>query len=235
MKLSKITAVLVVAATALVALPASASAAESCVFQFDKATDANQERLENSLLCLVNVYRLRSGLAALPKDTRLAAAARGHSDDMFNRNFFDHTNPDGAGPGTRAMAAGYPGGAGENIAMNIEGHVFKLFDQWRNSPGHNQNMLSSFYRAAGFGVRRGCCPQGPEGAIGTQKFGLAPANTVYTGLDLYANNEACAKAKTKAILGKERLKKKKGDAKSRLKSEIRNARKRAARICKPPV
>lgn len=235
MNLRRVLAVIAIAAGVTAALPSSASAAAGCLFESEPATNSNQDKLENSLLCLTNVYRLQNGFAALPEDTRLAAAARGHSTDMFNRGFFDHTNPDGADPTTRAQAAGYPGGAGENIAMNVDGTVFKLFDQWRNSVGHNTNMLSPLYKAAGFGIQQGCCPSGPRGIIGTQKFGLIPANTQYTGLDLFASSDACAKVKLKVVNGKEKLKKKKGEKRKRLKKQIRKARKRANRICKPPV
>src|SRR3954454_8418273 len=46
--------------------------------------------------------------APLAVDPRLVQAARQHAQDMAARNFFAHTNPDGAGPSARMSAAGYP-------------------------------------------------------------------------------------------------------------------------------
>ena len=81
------------------------------------------------------------GLAPVALDTRLRGASRAHSVDMVARNYFDHTSPDGAGPDDRAAAAGYPGVVGENIAYNSVGTIRVLFEAWRDSPGHEQNML----------------------------------------------------------------------------------------------
>jgi hypothetical protein len=51
-----------------------------------------------------------SGYAARPPLTHngfLAAAAKGHIDDMQARNFYGHTNPDGIGPNRRVLATNY--------------------------------------------------------------------------------------------------------------------------------
>lgn len=213
-------------AAAVLAAPSGASAAEQCLFQGVKVTAQNQTTVERSLLCLTNLHRFRNGLPPYSLDTRLAAAARNHSADMVARDFFDHTNPEGAGPSTRAMAAGYPGGAGENIAANGTGTAASLFTQWKGSAGHNENMLGD-YRTAGMGVVPGF-PGSPGGgaATGTQMFGFAAANTADTGLALYASSDKCAQAK----LAKMRLKGKKSRKK---RQQLRRAKARAKRYCKP--
>lgn len=51
-------------------------------------------------------------------DTRLIAAARGHSQDMANRGYFAHFTPEGIGPQQRIRAAGFPApGSEESIDM----------------------------------------------------------------------------------------------------------------------
>jgi len=46
-------------------------------------------------------------------------AATLHSQDMLNRDYFSHTNPDGLDPADRATNAGYPTtSVGENIAWS---------------------------------------------------------------------------------------------------------------------
>jgi hypothetical protein len=221
---------MIAVAVGLLSAPPSASAAEQCLFQGTKVTARNRATVERSLLCLTNLHRFRNGLPAYKRDTRLGAAARGHSADMVARGFFDHTNPDGLGPSSRVMAAGYPGGAGENIAANGTGTAASLFTQWKNSSGHNANMLGD-YRAAGMGVAAGFPGNpGPGSITGTQNLGFAAANTGDTGLSLYASSDKCAKAKTGRLRIKAAIRKGKkkdwGPALARLKKTIR-------RRCKP--
>ncbi len=184
------------------AAPSGAVAQEQCLFQGVTASAARAGKVERSLLCLTNVHRIRNGVGALQRDTRLTAAARAHSDDMVVRDYFDHVNPEGNGPSERVRAAGYPSGAGENIASNSTGTAFSLFDQWRDSSGHNQNMLSSNYDAAGFGVAQGMPGRQRGGVTGTQDFGSAGANTGDTALGLYASSPKCAKAKMRRMKAK---------------------------------
>lgn len=221
------------AAGALAAAPGTAAAAEGCLYQGEKVTASTQAKVERSLLCLTNLHRVRNGRTPLPLDTRLAAAARFHSQDMKNRDYFDHFSPEGQGPTGRANAFGYPDGAGENIAMNIEGTAAMLISQWKRSSGHNANMLLTNYQAIGLGVVRGCCPAGPEGSIGTQLFGVGPANTKDTGLDLYVSSERCAKAKTRLIKLRRAVKKAKKSKRAKLRRKLKGARRAVRRGCEP--
>jgi uncharacterized protein YkwD len=51
-------------------------------------------------------------------DTRLIAAALGHSQDMANRGYFAHNTPEGVTPFQRVRAAGFPAvSSGESIAL----------------------------------------------------------------------------------------------------------------------
>ena len=218
--------------------PSSAVAAEQCLFQSVKVTDKNRTDVERSLLCLTNLHRFRNDRPLVFRDNRLAGAARAHSTDMATRNFFSHTNPEGLDPSARATAAGYPGGAGENIATDASGTVRSLFEQWRNSTtGHNENMLNASYKAAGFGVDPHCCPSGFPGITGTQMFGFSAANTKDDALDLYASSNRCAKAKLNVIAKRRayRKAKKKGaaGAKERLKAELKTAKRTARHACAP--
>ena len=184
--------------------PAVASAAPQCLFQGVKVAGKTAGKVERSLLCLANVHRLRNGLDPLRRDTRLARAARAHSADMVARGYFDHTTPEGRDPSDRARAAGYPGGVAENLAANSTGSAFSLFEGWRNSSGHNANMLGP-HRTAGFGIARGF-PGGGRGGTGTQMFSSAGANTGDTALGLYASSSPCAKAKRARLRARAKLK-----------------------------
>ena len=95
----------------------------------------------------------------------LRDAARGHSIDMLDREFFEHENPDGKGPSDRARAAGYPAGAGENIAwfgtpdklknvteLQRTAEVYRRHEALFLSPPHRTNMMTASYRELGTSV-----------------------------------------------------------------------------------
>jgi uncharacterized protein YkwD len=205
------------------------AAAEGCLYQDEAVTSANQARVERSLLCLTNAVRRSAGLASVLADSRLGAAARGHSADMVARGYFSHTSPEGGSPSDRARAAGYPGGAGENIASSGRGTAISIFQAWRGSPGHNGNIVGS-YLAAGIGVAPGFAGGG-RGLTATQMFGRAAADTGDTALDLYYPNERCKTAKLGKLALKARIGKKKPSRKQQRK--LRRLKRKIGRSCQP--
>ncbi len=86
---------------------------------------------------LVNQERSRRQLPALAYDEALAQIARSHSQDMSQRHFFDHINPDGDDPTRRALRMGYEvtenigthikSGIGENIYQGYSHHGYEGF------------------------------------------------------------------------------------------------------------
>ncbi|MDI2131291.1 CAP domain-containing protein [Yinghuangia seranimata] len=121
------------------------------------------------VLRLTNVERAKAGCGPLTDNARLDAAAKGLSDDMAARNFFDHTDPDGHDPGDRITAAGYNWSSyGENIARGQQTPA-AVMDAWMNSPGHRANILRCSYTELGVGINTS-----PGGPWWTQDFG-APA------------------------------------------------------------
>lgn len=115
---------------------------------------------------LVNAERAKSGCGAMTLNSKLGKAAQGHSDDMAERDFFDHTNPDGEGPGDRVTAAGYRWSTyGENIAAG-QGTPAAVMDSWMKSSGHRANILNCSFKEIGIGYR-----QGSGGPWWTQNFG----------------------------------------------------------------
>ena len=71
-----------------------------------QAADANLSP-EQQVLQLVNQARAAAGLAPLRNNAKLATAARDHSRDMANRNYFSHTDKSGRSAGQRITAQGY--------------------------------------------------------------------------------------------------------------------------------
>jgi uncharacterized protein YkwD len=120
----------------------------------DPATVAAEDRL----LDLINQERISVGKSALIHDPDIRAVARAHSEDMRDRDFFDHVNPDGDGPGDRLIAGGISYTAwAENIAWNLgyPDPPLEAFNQWMGSSGHKRNMLDEAnvgYTLCGIGV-----------------------------------------------------------------------------------
>ncbi|MFD6315892.1 CAP domain-containing protein, partial [Streptomyces nigra] len=135
-----------------------------------KAASAPQQEAPSGtvgqVVALVNKERATAGCGPLAEDSLLDKSAQAHSADMAARDFFDHTNPDGADPGQRITAAGYRWSTyGENIAMGQQTPE-AVMESWMNSPGHRANILNCSFKDIGVGVH-----EGPGGPWWTQNFG----------------------------------------------------------------
>jgi uncharacterized protein YkwD len=138
--------------------------------------DPEYAALEDEIVVLVNQYRAEGATCGdeemppagpLTMDPNLQCAARVHSKDMADRDFFDHDNPDGDGPSERMDEAGYDGrGWGENIAAG-RSTAEQTMMQWMNSPGHCVNIMGENYTLIGVGYY----PGGEYGHLWTQTFG----------------------------------------------------------------
>ncbi|MBT2420276.1 sigma-70 family RNA polymerase sigma factor [Streptomyces sp. ISL-22] len=118
------------------------------------------------VVALVNKERADAGCGPLAQDAQLNNAAQGHSEDMAARDFFDHTNPDGADPGQRITAAGYTWSTyAENIARGQQTPE-AVMDSWMNSPGHRANILNCSFKDIGVGIHKAS-----GGPWWTQNFG----------------------------------------------------------------
>lgn len=115
---------------------------------------------------LVNEERAKKGCGPVTTNSQLDAASAGHSSDMAARDFFDHNNPDGEGPGERITAAGYRWSTyGENIAKG-QSSPEAVMRGWMDSPGHRANILNCSFKEMGLGLK-----EGPGGPWWTQAFG----------------------------------------------------------------
>jgi uncharacterized protein YkwD len=105
----------------------------------------------------------------LTMNASLRCAARKHSKDMNDRNFFDHVNPDGEDPFDRIAQAGYGSYTqeGENIAGGPDSPKAAV-DGWLESDGHCGNLMSPNYSEIGVGAYEGT---GDYTFYWTQTFG----------------------------------------------------------------
>lgn len=137
--------------------------------------------IERLILEAVNAERAKARLGALQPEPLLQETARGHSDDMFVRNFFAHDDPDGWSPADRIEAhhRRMIGLTGENIWQGRYRTVpepaklaREIMDDWLHSPGHRANILKADYTHLGVGVAL----KGQE-VKATQNFGAIRALT----------------------------------------------------------
>lgn len=78
----------------------------------------------------------------MQSDPQLQDAAQGEADDMADRHFFDHTNPDGIGPQQRITATGYRwSNWGENISEGVPTPA-EVMESWMNSADHRATILN---------------------------------------------------------------------------------------------
>lgn len=120
---------------------------------------------EQQMLVLLNQSRVQNGLQPLVLDTTLTQVARAHSQDMWDRQYVSHVDPDGNDPFARMHAAGITFmTAGENIALAPTVSIAET--GLMNSPGHRANILDKDFHKVGIGVIDG----GIYGKMFTQDF-----------------------------------------------------------------
>jgi uncharacterized protein YkwD len=99
----------------------------------------------------------------LAPNQALINAARAHSQDMLDRNYFEHKHPQGDDFGTRIAKAGYRGESwGENIAMRYStnpidqtSNVLMAHETLVKSTKHRPILMDNIFDEVGTGVRNG--------------------------------------------------------------------------------
>lgn len=126
---------------------------------------------ENQFLQLINQYRASKGLGNLSLSDSLNSAARWMSNDMANKNYFSHTDSQGREFFKRIADFGFkPFTQGENIAAGYSyDKAAAALEAWKNSPGHNANMLNGNYSV--IGIARAYTPNSTYHWYWTTDFG----------------------------------------------------------------
>ena len=143
-------------------------------------SDIDITQLEKKIHDLVNKERAKRGQSVLSWDKSLHKVARKYSQDMIERNFFSHNDPEGSSFYNRYKAEGIECrirvgdttclGA-ENIAQDnlhssyfykngerfsnwkTEGEIAEsVVKLWMNSKGHRANILTPYFKRQGIGV-----------------------------------------------------------------------------------
>ena len=92
---------------------------------------------------LINAYRKEKGLKPLKLNAELSNAAKAHSRDLAKWDRISHFGSDGSNPWDRVKRAGYNARvAAENVGTG-QVTIDEVFKGWKESPGHNKNLLLS--------------------------------------------------------------------------------------------
>lgn len=142
--------------------------------------DAGANTPQSLLLARINRARAESGLAPIQECQSLHRAAQKHSDEMEKREELDHSGLDGSSSWDRMCREGYELGCGprawvgEIIAMG-NSSVEKTFQQWWQSEGHQEIMMSRLSRFGGVGYA-------PRGNYWTVDFAAKPHSSCNASL-----------------------------------------------------
>ena len=129
----------------------------------------NSNEIEAALYEQLNDIRDEHDLRQLERDAPLDTAARSHSEDMAERDFYDHTNPDGDGPAHRMADEGRQCDPWEVIAAAngyTTGAAEDMLDSLMSSPPHREVILEPSLTHVGIGVALA----GDGDVLGTIKF-----------------------------------------------------------------
>ena len=109
------------------------------------------ELIEENVHTIVNQHREAAGLPPLVRDSKLDMIARSHSQDMADRNYYDHDTPEGLDPTDRADAAGYEcikdmyGGQYFNrhsyYMAGIAENIHSVYSEWYSNPTQMARLL----------------------------------------------------------------------------------------------
>lgn len=123
------------------------------------------EAVEAAIVDQVNAVRFDAGVENLGRDSGLRLAAREHSRDMHERDFFAHQNPDGEEPWHRAHCDAAETLYDSPIGGSVEGPTGDTFDTttvqgaaaitvagWVESPPHYEIMIDDVFEQIGVGV-----------------------------------------------------------------------------------
>jgi len=115
----------------------------------------DERLIKQYVLEYINSYRLNNSLNALSEDNFLSNRAQQWAEYLLIHNKFEHSNPPVGMVWGENIAklwfTVYMGKINEKYMFERQ-IAYELFDAWRNSPGHNKNMLYKAWNYIGIGL-----------------------------------------------------------------------------------
>ncbi len=115
--------------------------------------NANLDAMADQIIDITNSLRVKYGIAALKKDKIMTTSAKNHSLDMAERNYFDHTTPEGKSELFRMINAGLVrfSMTAENIAFGFKSS-YAAVGGWIEAFEHRNTILNNNLKFIGVGV-----------------------------------------------------------------------------------
>lgn len=115
----------------------------------------NLETMKQNVINLTNQEREKVKTKALIENQSLDQAAQTKLNDMFNKNYWDHTSPSGQQAWDFINLTSYKYDyAGENLARGFVDSK-SIVNAWMNSSSHKKNLLNNHYQDIGVAVGQG--------------------------------------------------------------------------------
>ena len=126
---------------------------------------------EQQVLVLLNQIRAQHGLTPFTVSAPLRSAARAHSADMLERDYFDHDSPTESWEARISRYLRSPL-IGEDIAWGLgsRGTPAGLVSQWMHSPVHRAIILTAGLHRIGLGLALGTFGSAPGAVMATADF-----------------------------------------------------------------
>ena len=111
--------------------------------------------IQSEIISLTNAERAQNKVAALKESPLLDRSAQAKADDMAERGYFAHKDPQGREPWVWIQEAGYDYQyAGENLAVRFVDSQ-DVVAGWMASPTHRANIIKPSYTDIGVGIAQG--------------------------------------------------------------------------------
>ncbi len=124
----------------------------------------------DQVVTLTNQERAKLGYQPVKMNAQLNQAAVAKAQDMFNKQYWAHTSPDGKDPWFFIGQANYRYLlAGENLARDFA-TTPEMVSAWMASPTHRANIMNAKYQEIGVAVVNGVL-EGFETTLVVQMFG----------------------------------------------------------------
>lgn len=125
---------------------------------------------ESKMVMLTNSFRMKSGLPKLVENPKLSASAVFKAEDMAEKQYFAHENPEGKTLTYYLKKADYNyRSAGENLAVGYF-DATEVVNAWKASPTHKANLLDKDFTEIGIGSKDGVYENAPTLYV-AQHFG----------------------------------------------------------------
>lgn len=148
----------------------------------------NPEQLKEDIFVNINEQRKKQSESEFTENPMLSQAAQAKLQDMFTKNYWDHTSPTGEKAWVFIDRTGYSYTvAGENLARGFIS-ASGMVDAWMDSPTHKKNILDNDFRETGIAVGNGII-NGKSTTVAVQLFGK-PSPVFAQGQSLVAGERS---------------------------------------------